>query len=136
MAKSKKVILFCTILFFICAFCFLGNRWNQMNKLQDFKQTYAQINSQIPKYEIANNQAYVRDGKLCMGYYVKVNPNISDNDLYKVFYHICNDGDYLHTIWFFSPKQNIYKSNYDVAMLEETDRSKWAKITKPQKAAA
>jgi len=128
--KKRKIILACIIAFFVVAFSFAGYRLHNMNKLQNFKETYAQLNSTMPNYSLVDKQKYVRDGKLCMGYYVAINPKATNEELYKVFYHVCNDKYFLHTVWFFSSSQKAGNSACDVAMLEETDRSKWATISR------
>ena len=129
--KKRKIILSCIIAFFVIAFSFAGWRLHDMNKLQNFKETYAQLNPTIPNYNLIDSQKYAHNGKLCMGYYVVISPKATDEELCKVFYHVCNDKYYLHTIWFFSSSKKAGKTAYDVAMLEETDRSKWATIQKP-----
>ena len=130
MKKRNKIILSCIIAFFVIAFSFAGYRLHNMNKLQSFKETYAQLNSTIPNYNLIGSQKYVCDGKPCMGYYVVISPKATNEELYKVFYHVCNDKYYLHTVWFSSTSKKAGKAAYDVAMLEETDRSKWATINR------
>ena len=127
---AGKIIFSCIALFFIIAFSTAFYKIDQMNKLESFKSEYGTLATNLPNYKYIDSQKYVRDGKLCMAYRVVTKKNLSDNDLYKIFYHVCNDNYYLHTIWFYSDPKKAGNSEYDVAMLDETDRSKWPEITR------
>ncbi len=128
---AGKIILLCVALFFVIAFSIAFYRLDQINKLESFKSEYGTLVTNLPSYKYVDSQKYIRDGKLCIAYRVVVKKNLSDNDLYKIFYNVCNDNYYLHTIWFYSDSKKAGNSEYDVAMLDETDRSKWPEITRP-----
>lgn len=127
-----KIVFFCVILLFVCAFCVAVNRWVQIDKLQKFKDTYATGIESVPNYSITNSQNYVSRGKPCKEYWVIVKPGLTDKELEEVFYRIANDGDYLHTVWYYSNLSKANSGKCDIAELEETDKSKWPLIKRPE----
>lgn len=131
MKKRSKIILICIFIIFVATFIAAFGKLNQINQLQKFKEANGLLATDMPSYTLISNQKYINNGKPCMGYHVVVNPNISNEEIYKVFYHICDDNYYLHTVWFFSSAKKAEKSFYDVAMVEEIDKSKWATISRP-----
>ena len=127
--RTGKIALSLLAVFFIVAFSMAFYRLDQMNKLESFKSAYGALATDLPNYKLVNSQTYVKEGKQCIAYRVVVKPNLSNDDLCKVFYHTCNDNYSLHTVWFYSSQQKS-SGQYDIAMLDESDRSKWPEISR------
>ena len=129
--KRKHILAICIIVVIAAAFSLAGYRLHDINKLQEFKESAVTLATNVPNYNLVGSREYETDGRICIGYYVIIDPGATDEQLYKIFYRICNDEYYLHTMWAYSSQQNMNASTYDIAMLTETDRSKWPEIKRP-----
>lgn len=76
----------------------------------------------LPKYEVIDNQTYVRDEKECLGYRVVVADGTTEDDMRNIFKEVLKDDtSHLRTVWFYGLESDIETIGaYTVGMLEET----------------
>ncbi len=73
----------------------------------------------LPEYSVVSSSDYVRDGRLCVGYRVAVDADLTEAELNLVFDAVTDDDYYLHTVWFYSDAERAGVDVFDVAMFEE-----------------
>lgn len=87
--------------------------------------------SEIEYTKTDSTQDYVRDGKECIGYYVAVSPDATEDQLKQAFKEITEgDGYYLHTVYFCSDVSKANGTGFDVAMVEEESEGADPVVTK------
>ena len=138
MSKGKKIAVSIIAVFVVL----LAVSWVYYNfmggKEDNAKQTptamQEQVAGQDEKIEYTKTdatQAYVRDGKECIGYYVAVSPDATEDQLKQAFKEVTEgDGYYLHTVYFCSDVSKANGTGFDVAMVEEESEGADPVVTK------
>lgn len=138
MSKGKKIAV-SIIAVFVVLLVVTWVYYNFMGGKEDSTQqkpttTQEQVARQEEKIEYTKadtTQAYVRDGKECVGYYVAVSPDATEDQLKQAFKEITEgDGYYLHTVYFCSDVSKADGTGFDVAMVEEESEGANPKVTK------
>ncbi|MDO4616714.1 MAG: hypothetical protein Q4B03_04570 [Lachnospiraceae bacterium] len=78
----------------------------------------------LPEYTLLSKGEYTENERLCRSYYVSVDEDLTDDELYAVYTDMktadLDDGYYLRTAYFFSPSADTTdEDSYDIACLKQ-----------------